>query len=62
MLSLASQFLSDDSGVTAIEYGLIAGLIAVLLMATMSSTGLNLKTMWVRLAACLAAPTAVGCV
>ena len=62
MRSVVREFLVDESGVTVIEYGLIAALIAVLLMVVMSTTGLSLNTLWVRLAACVAAPTAAGCV
>jgi len=35
--------LRDESGATAIEYGLIAALIAVAAVATMSTVGTNLK-------------------
>lgn len=58
MQSSIFGFLRDESGVTAIEYGLIAALIAVLLIAVMASTGSSLRLMWLRLADCLAAPTA----
>ncbi len=34
------RFLKDEKGVTAIEYGLIAALIAVLIIATVTSVGL----------------------
>lgn len=36
--------LRDDAGATAIEYGLIAALIAVALMSTVSGFGSQLKT------------------
>ena len=35
------RFLKDDEGVTAIEYGLIAALIAVIIIAGVTTTGLN---------------------
>lgn len=38
------QFLKDDSGATAIEYGLIAALIAVAAIAAMQSLGSELST------------------
>jgi len=44
MLALISQILKDESGVTAIEYGLIAALIAVAAIAAMNAVGGNLTT------------------
>ena len=37
-------FLSDESGATAIEYGLIASGIAVAIISVLKGTGTNLKT------------------
>ena len=36
------QFVRDDSGATAIEYGLIAALIAVAIIATVTLVGTDL--------------------
>jgi pilus assembly protein Flp/PilA len=36
---LLRRFASDESGVTAIEYGLLVSGIAVVLIATLNSTG-----------------------
>ena len=36
------QFLRDDRGATAVEYGLIAALIAVAIIATVTTLGGNL--------------------
>ena len=33
------KFLRDESGATAIEYGLIAGLIAVVIVASVTAVG-----------------------
>jgi pilus assembly protein Flp/PilA len=44
MISFVRRFLRDDSGVTAIEYGLIAALVAVVILGTVKSVGANLKT------------------
>ena len=41
--SLLQQFVRDEDGVTAIEYGLIAALIAVAAITAMSSMGKNLS-------------------
>jgi pilus assembly protein Flp/PilA len=38
------RMLRDRSGVTAIEYGLIAALIAVAAVATMTTVGTNLSS------------------
>ena len=44
MKNLVSRFVSDESGVTAIEYGLIAALIAVVIIGAITSVGKNLTT------------------
>jgi len=42
MKSFLSRFLRNQSGATAIEYSLIAGLIAVVIIAAVSQVGSNL--------------------
>jgi pilus assembly protein Flp/PilA len=42
-LDVARQFLREEDGVTAIEYGLIAALIAVVIIASVQSVGNNLN-------------------
>jgi pilus assembly protein Flp/PilA len=42
MKSTFSKFLSDDAGATAIEYGLIAALISVVIIATITAVGTQL--------------------
>jgi len=44
MKNLFSRFVRDESGATAIEYGLIAALIAVVVITALTSIGTNLKT------------------
>lgn len=39
MKALVSRFLNDESGATAIEYGLIASLIAVAIITAASTLG-----------------------
>ena len=39
---LLQRFWNDESGATAIEYGLIAGLIAVVIIGAVSSIGTSL--------------------
>ncbi|MEJ2070993.1 MAG: Flp family type IVb pilin [Syntrophobacterales bacterium] len=40
------RFLKDEEGVTAIEYGLIAALIAVVIIATVTLVGTNLSAVF----------------
>ena len=40
-MSLFRRFLSDTSGATAIEYGLIAGLISVVIIGAVTNIGKN---------------------
>ncbi|MBY0256408.1 Flp family type IVb pilin [Methylobacterium sp.] len=44
MTSIFKRFAADESGATAIEYGLIAALIAVVIIGTLSTIGTNLNT------------------
>ena len=44
MLQLITELFRDDSGATAIEYGLIAALVAVAAVAAMSAVGTSLST------------------
>jgi pilus assembly protein Flp/PilA len=41
MSSLVSRFTDDESGATAIEYGLIAALIAVVIITAVTALGTN---------------------
>jgi pilus assembly protein Flp/PilA len=44
MFSVVKRFLKDEAGVTAIEYGLIAAMIAVAAITVTSMVGQNLST------------------
>jgi pilus assembly protein Flp/PilA len=44
MKTLVSRFLKDQSGATAIEYGLIAAGISVAIIAVVQGLGSQLKT------------------
>lgn len=44
MKNLVSRFVKDESGATAIEYGLIAALIAVAAIGAMQGIGSKLGT------------------
>lgn len=47
----ASRFVRDEDGVTAIEYGLIAALIAVGIILAVTAVGTQLKTVFTTIAA-----------
>jgi pilus assembly protein Flp/PilA len=44
MRTLLARFACDNSGATAIEYGLIASLIAVAIIAAVTTVGTKLTT------------------
>jgi pilus assembly protein Flp/PilA len=46
MLKLVKDFVVQEEGVTAIEYGLIAALIAIVIIAALTSSGKNLDILW----------------
>ena len=46
MRKLFAEFLRDDSGATAIEYGLIAACIAIAIIVAIQTTGNNLSSMF----------------
>jgi pilus assembly protein Flp/PilA len=50
---LFRRFISDQSGVTAIEYGLIAALIAVVIITAVKLVGTNLSTTFQAIATAL---------
>ncbi len=46
MKTLLHRLLADEDGVTAIEYGVIAGLIIVVLVVTLTGLGQKLRSMY----------------
>lgn len=46
MKTQLQQFWQDEDGATAIEYGLIAGLIAVAIIGTLTLLGTSLREMF----------------
>lgn len=50
------RFLKDEDGVTAIEYGLIAALIAVAIILAITAVGGNLSTIFNYIAGKLTVP------
>jgi pilus assembly protein Flp/PilA len=43
-MSIFARFVKNESGATAIEYGLIAALVAVAIIGTLSSMGTTLSS------------------
>jgi len=43
MYAILSRFARDDSGATAIEYGLIAGLVSVVIITAVTTLGNKLN-------------------
>lgn len=43
-MNIISRFVRDESGATAIEYGLIAALIAVVIITGVTAVGTKLST------------------
>ena len=56
-MNTLSRFLRDDSGATAIEYGLIAALIAVEIIAAATTLGGSLSDLFNRISTKLNAAT-----
>lgn len=46
--SIVRRFLDDQSGVTAVEYALVASLIAVVIIGAVGTTGTNLSSSFER--------------
>jgi pilus assembly protein Flp/PilA len=56
MLESAQAFIFDEQGVTAIEYGLIAALIGILITVAAANIGTSISALFVRIAGCIANP------
>jgi pilus assembly protein Flp/PilA len=50
MRKTLQRFLTDESGAAAIEYGLIAGLVAIAAIVGMNALGANLQTLFTNVA------------
>jgi pilus assembly protein Flp/PilA len=56
MKNLVSRFVKDESGATAIEYGLIAAGIAIAIITAVQGVGTQLKTNFGKVSTELAKP------
>ncbi|MGB9128248.1 MAG: Flp family type IVb pilin [Thiobacillus sp.] len=61
LVAAAKRFLSEEEGVTAIEYGLIAALIAVVIIVAVALVGTRLTCIFNRVADCLIGSTNGTC-
>ena len=66
MSKFVTRFAQDESGATAIEYGLIAALISITIIAAAQSIGSGVKTRFDKVNKCMgasdsAAATALSC-
>jgi pilus assembly protein Flp/PilA len=54
MKTLFGRFVKDETGVTAIEYGLIAGLISIVILIAVTAIGTALQGLFQTIATALA--------
>jgi pilus assembly protein Flp/PilA len=57
MKNLFSRFANDESGATAIEYGLIAALVSVVIIVALTALGTELTNTFTSVSEALKAPT-----
>jgi pilus assembly protein Flp/PilA len=55
IMELIKNFIQEEDGVTAIEYGLIAALIAVVIIGAVTSVGTSLSAKFDQIATAIAA-------
>ena len=53
MKAIFARFMACESGATAIEYGLIAGLIGVVIITSVTSTGTKISTKFTKISSAL---------
>lgn len=53
MLDICKKLLKDESGATAIEYGLIAALVSVAAIFALTAMGTSLRTMFTQVSTAL---------
>ena len=56
MTKIFSRFAKDESGATAIEYGLIAGLIGVVIIAAVTTVGTTISGKFNEVSSALGSP------
>jgi pilus assembly protein Flp/PilA len=58
---MMKSFLREEEGVTAIEYGLIAALLALAIVGGVSAAGVSLNALFTTVKTCLDTPTVPNC-
>ncbi|WP_322009470.1 Flp family type IVb pilin [Paraburkholderia sp. J12] len=58
MNKLIKHFIKSEDGVTALEYGLIAGLVALMIVAGLTNIGTSLQTTFSKIATAVASAAA----
>ena len=56
MMNSIKRFVREEEGVTMVEYGLLAALIAVVCVAAIKLIGTNLDLVFDKIATCLGTP------
>lgn len=56
------RFISEEDGVTMVEYGLIAALISIVCIVAITAVGTNLNTVFQHIRDCLMNPPGALCV
>jgi pilus assembly protein Flp/PilA len=60
-LTSCKNFINNEDGATAIEYGLLVALIALVIVAGAAAVGTNLNALFTKISTCLTTPTAAAC-
>ena len=60
MITILTRFLTDESGATAIEYGLIAALVSVAAIGALTALGGSLNTMFQTVSSAVGTATSGG--
>jgi pilus assembly protein Flp/PilA len=55
------DFIQEEDGVTAIEYGLIAALVAVAIIVGATALGTNINALFSKLGTCIGSPSTANC-
>ena len=61
LVQFVKSFIREEDGAAAIEYGLLAALIAIAIIVGATFLGTSLNGLFTRLGACMATPTAAIC-
>jgi pilus assembly protein Flp/PilA len=61
LVQFVQSFIREEDGAAAIEYGLIAALIAIAIIAGATLLGTSLDGLFTRLGNCMANPSVAGC-